>query len=1744
MRRVRSSVLQSGFRLGFAVGGRGVVRGSAMSLRWALLGAFLVVVFVGALSSSASATPGVMNYVGTEGAPAASLGVGGVFPNPAGAANGVDANDATGDVYVADRGGNRVQRFTALGSFVSAWGFDVVRTGETAAGDVGTNVFEVCTVAAACKSGLSSIAPVNGRGGQFSAPGGIAVNQQNGHVYVSDVPFNRVQEFTAAGAFVRAFGQDVVASGAEQADELQTLTVTATAGQYRLTFGADTTGDLAFDATAGQVEAALNGLASINTGGGSVTVTARAGGAMPYRIAFGGARADTNQAAITAAAGTTPLSGGAATIAPMRDGATGFEVCTDPATCKVGVATAAEGGSLQTIGTLTVAPAGSPNQGNVLVANRGKNRVEEFTSTGAFVRAFGGDVAAAGPDNKNFATGPNQQNEIQSISVRASAGSFRIHFPVSGSVPGVGVTADIAYNASASEVEDALNAITNISTGGGSVNVTGGPGNASGSSPYIVTFDGGPLAGTNVDESGANNLSLAGGSPTTGTTIVTIINGNTGFEVCQAAEFDICQTGVAARAQGQFGTSAVNSIAEDNDGNIYTVESTVNFRVQKFTLPGNTVTPQGTFADAILTGTTNTPAPLRDTPSHIAVDGAGDVYVVKAFPEGTGTPPAEIDSIFINIPNPAPAQQRILRLDPDANGGNGEVVDVISANPGRDTPGFVAANSTSLGVNGAGSRLYTTQSTGGQSGGAGMFILGEIPPSNISTPVMPNVKSATATLTATVAPSPIPLATRYHFEYSRNGVTWLSAPEAEVNLGNGSGSGDPNDCPVGNPPTCNVSVDLSDLALGVTYQVRVVARTPYRGATFTSPVAFFTTEPAAPSVRTQSASWSGGPDSQPTLSLRGRVNPEGAATTYRFEYVTQAQFDASGFAQAASVPVDGASAGHGVSNLSVEQIVAGLDPTAVYHYRLVAANAEDTVVGDDRTVSPPEGGDRFIELVSEGDGQGVGLKSSDSGLRVSDDGLRAAFRAQAFGDQTGSPGIDNPFTAQRGVDGWSVGVSGPGPAGEISELADYSEWSADLTKTLGSAQTDVEKTRGELQWTFSDLAGSVSPAGSRLVPFERAGTPDFYTFLGGSADLSSFVFWGPNSASSSVTLLAGESLIPTGSQFPKSNLYEIVGADTASPSLRIVNRTTGGAQIGGGCGAALGGIATSLFGADEFNGVRGRAVSEDGSVVYFSARAGTPGSSCGTGFPVRVFKRVDGTSTVAVSASQCTRTVSDPGGACNDTAGNGNDAYQSASADGSKVLFLSSRQLVGSATDRGDTDATSDLYLYDSNPPAGQPNLVQVSAGEVVAGDHPTVGSGANVLGLADVSADGSRVYFAATGRLTSEATQGANNLYVYQRDAEHPAGRIDFVATLSPNPSASDTQLGVGIGDGDIWAPKFESIGKQVYALPFYDGLGESRDFGDGRYLVFVSEKALVADDGDSSDDLYRYDDEANALVCLSCVGDDANRVGIPGRNVNFSSGDYVQQHRIASEDVSSVVFATAESLVAADDNTVLDAYEWRDGELELISGATGDIGIVDNGFGSGSYFRTAPRISPDGQSVFFLTRASLLPQDTNFTGLDYYVARAGGGFPLAAGGSECDAAAGGCQGGGADRVVSDRQTSSPSGGDVVGRRTVLSIGGLGVKARRRAVGSGVLALRVRASQPGVVRVSARGRIGKRTRSLGSASRRFAGPGVAVVELRLSRAARRVLGRGGRLVVSVSARSAGARPRSLTVRLDGGAGK
>jgi hypothetical protein len=102
---------------------------------------------------------------------------------------------------------------------------------------------------------------------------------------------------TPSPLIVPVYDQTCVQPGISAANEVDTVTVTnATSGTFTLTFNLATTSPLAYNATAAQIQTALQSLASI--GAGNVAVSGATGG--PYTITFQGALASQDVPSMTA----------------------------------------------------------------------------------------------------------------------------------------------------------------------------------------------------------------------------------------------------------------------------------------------------------------------------------------------------------------------------------------------------------------------------------------------------------------------------------------------------------------------------------------------------------------------------------------------------------------------------------------------------------------------------------------------------------------------------------------------------------------------------------------------------------------------------------------------------------------------------------------------------------------------------------------------------------------------------------------------------------------------------------------------------------------------------------------------------------------------------------------------------------------------------------------------------------------------------------------------------------------------------------------------------------------------------------------------------------------------------------------------------------------------------------------------------------------------------------------------------
>jgi hypothetical protein len=109
-----------------------------------------------------------------------------------------------GDLYVTDRGNNRIDRFAGSGAFQLAWGWGV---------NNGAAELQTCTTS--CQRGAEQ-SPATGAIASYFPPGAIAVDSDPlstsaGDVYLAEAggELNRVEKFTASGEFLLMFGGGV-----------------------------------------------------------------------------------------------------------------------------------------------------------------------------------------------------------------------------------------------------------------------------------------------------------------------------------------------------------------------------------------------------------------------------------------------------------------------------------------------------------------------------------------------------------------------------------------------------------------------------------------------------------------------------------------------------------------------------------------------------------------------------------------------------------------------------------------------------------------------------------------------------------------------------------------------------------------------------------------------------------------------------------------------------------------------------------------------------------------------------------------------------------------------------------------------------------------------------------------------------------------------------------------------------------------------------------------------------------------------------------------------------------------------------------------------------------------------------------------------------------------------------------------------------------------------------------------------
>ncbi len=445
-------------------------------------------------------------------------------------------------------------------------------------------------------------------------------------------------------------------------------------------------------------------------------------------------------------------------------------------------------------------------------------------------------------------------------------------------------------------------------------------------------------------------------------------------------------------------------------------------------------------------------------------------------------------------------------------------------------------------------------------------------------------------------------------------------------------------------------------------------------------------------------------------------------------------------------------------------------------------------------------------------------------------------------------------------------------------------------------------------------------------------------------------------------------LINSGEQY--SSLYEYVGANNTAPMMVGVNEE---GKLISRCGTGLGGGEAKAYGGG--NDAVHNAISSDGDTVFFTAL------ECGSSPKVNeLYARIENGQPYAHTVA-----ISEPSTAdcatCETSEVVRQPAYfEAGSEDGSKAFFVTTQPLLEGAVGEN-------IYEYDFDAPAGQ-RVIRVSAGDGTV-SNPTAG----VEGIVQVSQDGSQVYFVASGALTTDpndqgqvAHTGANNLYVYERDAEYPTGRIVFIADLS---SEDDIY-------GSLWSRPGGEGGHQSDVTP------------DGRFLVFRSSTPhLTADDTSTATQVFEYDSRTGSLARVS-IGqngfndngntDTGDGVGIEYPTYYYSGISKPNEywgHLTVSSDGSYVFFQSADGLTpqAFNFRTILgsayvnNVYEYHGGNVYLISDGRDISGV------GGHSTVALDGTDASGDDVFFYTEDQLAPQDID-SDTDIYDARIDGGF------------------------------------------------------------------------------------------------------------------------------------------------------
>jgi hypothetical protein len=986
-------------------------------------------------------------------------------------------------------------------------------------------------------------------------------------------------------------------------------------------------------------------------------------------------------------------------------------------------------------------------------------------------------------------------------------------------------------------------------------------------------------------------------------------------------------------------------IAVDDEGNIY-VSNHATKEVDKFNSTGHFLLSFNGGVKYPFTG-----GPYNSSPDALAVDSSGDVYAVanrlqEVVKFNSSGQPIPADGIPGDTAVLASGGSQSVAVDPSngetyvANGNTGNVEVYNSTGGLTDTIAFPGEGSYGMAVNGEKHRLYFANINDGN-----VRISPAIPGTplaDVGTGDATNVTKTSATLTGIVDPAGTGKITECYFDVN-----------GKPNI--------PCEQPTPYSSSTGVTGSLSGLEPGTNYEYHLVAKSE-EGGTNQGQADSVTTiaEPPALSGLTVTNVRSD------IATLHGHIDANRASTTYHFEYVSDEQFQANGFAEATLLPIPDGEVGAGVIDVAESQQTGVLSAGTTYHFRLVATNSGGTSIVERVFITYSTGlakdscpnahvrqqtgaaqlpDCRAYELVSAANTGGYAVESSLVAGQSPFGGYPNASGSSntsrllygihyggisGIGDPT-NKGVD-PYAATRGEHGWSseyVGIPASGTPSKVpfasslleanSTLESFAFGGEDICSPCfadGSSGIPLHLSSGDL---VQGMAGSIP---------QTSATPDGYIARHFSADGTHFIFGSTSQFE------------PEGNSNGDVSIYD---RNLKTGETHVVSNNPEGHAL-----SCLQG-AGQCHSPSDTNGIAELDVSKEGSRIVIAQKVGADAE--GNAYWHLYMDVGDSPNTIDLTHGATDGVL-----------------FDGMTEDGSKVFFTTKDRLLAADTDssadiyEAEVDSKGNVTLHlisnanaDScNPIANEERPHWNTVGAASNCDAVAIGGGGGIA-----TTDGS-IYFLSPELLDgpSKGTANQPNLYLAR-----PGSAPRYITTLEAN---NQTVIN-SVSDPE----SFNYSDFQVTPS--------------GDFAVFPSALSLTPTAENAGfEQVYRYDALGETLACVSC-----NPTG------SIDTGDgFLSYLGLGLTNDGRVFFDSTQALAARDQDEKTDAYEWEargDGTPECTSSA-GCVGLISTG--NSRFDSELLGVSSDGTDAFFFTRDTLVPQDENGTLAKIYDARDLGGF------------------------------------------------------------------------------------------------------------------------------------------------------